>query len=118
MSSQFRYALLLIVLLWQSLVMGGPLAVAQFAADLDHIKVHCDAHHHHHHADQTLHMDSADDAKPTHQHADLGSNAIGLLQSEGPTLSALSPAMPVDRVLTAWLSAPLDGPLRPPKQLA
>jgi len=107
--------MLMAVLVWQSVSMLGAWSVSQQVEDLEHLIVHCQDANHHHHADNALHMD--DDGGPVqHLHADSGTGTAALLNSLNPTLAEVRSVSPPESKPDSWLSATLEGPLRPPMQ--
>ena len=114
---QLRALLLLAVLLGQSMVMLSSWPVAQRASELEHLIVHFQDTNHHHHADSALHMDD-DGGAVKHMHPDSGASSAGLLTSPQPALGNARSLSPPEFNLSIWLSATLEGPLKPPKQRA
>lgn len=110
---RLRALLLLVILVWQSVAMLGPVTVAQRADGLAHMAVHLQEASHHHHADETLHLDGGNDAVP-HFHADSGSSPTGLLTSSGAAVMHLKPTLPLEGSPLIWHAPTLEGPLRPP----
>ena len=117
MSRSLRALILLVVLLWQSMAMLGPVTVAQRAGELEHLAVHSQDTNHHHHADHALHMED-DDSLVQHLHADSGTNTAGLLTSLAPVVARIRSMSPPETSHVIWRSPTLEGPLRPPMQNA
>ncbi len=121
MVRQVQAVILIAVLLWQSLGMLGSAAVEQRAGELTHVAVHWQSVEHHHHADHALHL-GENDAAPEggvaqHQHPDSGFTPTGLVLSHQFALAPTRSQSLVEALQTVWLSATLDGLLRPPKLL-
>ena len=117
MPNRLRTLLLLIALLWQSVGMASPFAVAQRSSQISHMLVHSQEVDHHHHDDRSLHLE-ASGSVDSHQHADEGMTPAGLLPSvvlHAPPLLPVSPAAPV---VQRYSPPSLEGLLRPPSALA
>ena len=114
MSPSIRAFILLLVLLWQSMAMLGPVTLAQQVGEIEHLAVHGQDNSHHHHADHALHMDDVNDVAVQHFHADSGSNIAGLLRTLLPVVSPIRSMSPPETSHVIWLSPTLEGPLRPP----
>jgi hypothetical protein len=104
---------LLAALFLQSAAAFGPATIAQRTGDIEHLMVHCQDADHHHHADSSLHMD--DDGAVQHSHPDYSNSSAALVNVHNPALmdsgaSSLAEAQP-----DLWISATVDGLLRPPK---
>jgi hypothetical protein len=116
MTFRLRALILFAVLVWQSLAMLSSFSISQRAYELDHLTVHVEEANHHHHEDQSLHID-VEENSAQHFHADSGSSSNALLMAALPGLadkaSMSLPLSPTD----PWLSASLDGLLRPPQQI-
>ena len=112
-----RTMFLLAALVIQSIASGGAFASEQFSSDWLHGVAHAEQTSHHHHTDRSLHLD-AEEGPLHHVHVDAGANSFGLptdtstwIESgPGLGLTLLNPA--------TWQSPNLEGPLRPPRQLA
>ena len=117
MSYSFRALVLLIVILWQSIAMLGPVILAQRAGELEHMAVHVQDANHHHHADHVMHLDD-DSGAVQHLHADTGNSATGLLTSFARSIVQSSSLLALEARQTVWRSPSLEGPLRPPKLTA
>ena len=111
MPHRLRSLLLVIALLWQSIGMVTPFAVAQradqMAQDVDH----------HHHEDLSAHVE-ASGGLDSHEHADTGVTPAGLLTSASLKVPSLPPASPAALILQRYIPPSLDGLLRPPTALA
>lgn len=104
---------LLAALLLQSAAAFGPAAAAQRAGDIEHLMAHGQDVEHHHHADNSLHLD--DDGSAKHSHYDYSNSSAALVNGSNSALldsgdSSLAEASP-----PLWISATVDGLLRPPK---
>lgn len=104
---------LMTALFLQSAAAFGPAKAAQRAGDIEHLMVHCQDVEHHHHADNSLHLD--DDGSAKHSHYDYSNGSAALVNASNPALmdsgdSSLAEARP-----PLWISATVDGLLRPPK---
>ncbi len=108
---------MLLAILWQSLVMVGPLTESHRGQEFEHAVLHAQTADHHHHDDLTVHVENADGVAP-HLHADGGFNNTGWLPSAWFEPSVAQPLAPVDRSLAAAASADLLLLLRPPKRHA
>ena len=96
----------------QSAVAFGPATAAQRAVDLEHLIVHCQDADHHHHSDSGLHMD--DGGSAPHSHPDSSSSSAALVNAHDRVrmdrgATSLGAAKPL-----LWVSATVDGLLRPP----
>lgn len=112
MSRKLRIFITLAAFVWQSLTMIGSVSVTHMVDAWEHQVVHAQDNPHHHHADQSLHMDDEDAVH--HLHPDLGNHTAGLL-SEGWPEQARVRSMSLPPIApAAWISAFLEGPLRPP----
>ena len=83
MPRSLRALILLLVLLWQSMAMLGPVRLAQQVGEIEHLVVHGQDSSHHHHSDHALHMDDVNDVAVQHIHADSGTNTAGAFKSVG-----------------------------------
>ena len=108
---------MLLAILWQSLVMVGPVTVSDRGQAYEHAVLHAQAADHHHHDDLSVHLESADGAAQ-HLHADGGFNNPAWLPVAGFEPSAAQLLAPIDRTRAAAASADLDRLLRPPKRHA
>jgi hypothetical protein len=105
-------ALLLLALAW---VWAGPGMQQPALQGLAHEWVHLQSQAHHHHPDASLHLDAADAAEPSHQHAsDSAKPGVGHDPLAGP-LHHPRPGAPVASAGPHWLSVVLESPLRPPR---
>ena len=117
MPYRLRAVLMLLAILWQSLVMVGPLAVSDRGQEFEHAVLHAQAADHHHHDDLSVHVENADGAAQ-HLHADGGFNNPAWLPVAGFEPSAAQLLAPIDRTRAAAASSDLDRLLRPPKRHA
>ena len=112
MPHRLRSLLLVIALLWQSIGMVTPFAVAQRADQMAHMVVHTqDVDHLSAHVEASGGLDS-------HEHADTGVTPAGLLPSASLKVPSLPPASPAALILQRYIPPSLDGLLRPPTALA
>lgn len=114
---RLRAFILLTVLLCQSLAVLGSWSVSQKVGDVEHLIVHCQEAKHHHHLDHALHMDD-DGGAVQHLHADSGSSSLALLTSFQASPGEVRSMPPPQMGSVLWLSATLEGLLRPPKHRA
>ena len=112
-----RALLMLFAMLWQCLVMAGPLPLSQAAQGFEHTLLHGQAADHHHHDDASIHLQEADGAFP-HHHADGSFNTLGYLPSAWFSGGAFRPIAPGESADPLALSADLEGLLRPPRRQA
>ena len=105
---------MLLAILWQSLVMVGPLAVSDRGQEFEHAVLHAQAADHHH-DDLSVHVENADGAAQ-HLHADGGFNTAAWLPLARFEPFAAQRLAPIDRPRGVAASADLDRLLRPPKR--
>ena len=117
MPHRLRSLLLVIALLWQSIGMVTPFAVAQRADQMAHMVVHTQDVDHYHHEDLSAHVE-ASGGLDSHEHADTGVTPAGLLPSASLKVPSLPPASPAALILQRYIPPSLDGLLRPPTALA
>lgn len=117
MSQRLRSLLLLIALLWQSVGMVSPFAVAQRAEQMAHMVVHTQDVDHHHHSDRSLHIEASGGIE-SHQHVDEGMTPTGMLPSASLNVPRLPPSSPAAPAVLRYSPPSLDGLLRPPSALA
>ena len=115
----YRFCTLVLMagFLFQAMAVASTLGVSQQGAGLEHLLVHSQDANHHHHVDNALHMDD-DGGSVQHQHADSSSSTSAILVAlNSVVLDINAMSMPYTKA-TLWLSATLEGPLRPPKPRA
>ncbi|MFN4029217.1 MAG: hypothetical protein ACK4LR_04355 [Acidovorax temperans] len=117
MSRRLWSLLLLVALLWQSVGMASPFAVAQRADQMTHMVVHTQDVDHHHHADKSLHLE-ASGGLDSHQHADEGITPAALLPSASLSIPSVPPSSPAAPAASRYSPPSLEGLLRPPSALA
>lgn len=99
MPHRLRSLLLVIALLWQSIGMVTPFAVAQRADQMAHMVVHTQDVDHHHHEDLSAHVE-ASGGLDSHEHADTGVTPAGLL----PSASLKVPSLPLQALPRSYCS--------------
>lgn len=104
---------LLAALFLQSATAFGPTTIAQRAGDIEHLMVHCQEADHHHHSDNSLHMD--DDGSAKHSHYDYSNSSAALVNAHNPAPMENGSSSMVEGRPALWISATVDGLLRPPK---
>ena len=104
--------ILLAALFLQSAVAFGPVTAAQQSGDIEHLIVHCQDADHHHHSDSSLHMDA--DGSAPHSHPDYGSSSAALVNADNPARMDRGASFLGETLTTLWISATVDGLLRPP----
>ena len=119
MHRRLRALFLLLAIVCQSLTLFSPLAVAERAAQLEHMALHTQeaGHHHHDEGRQEVHEDGADGGVQ-HFHADAGLHMAGLPTTGWATVTTARPLSPTERVKSLAPSPHLDGLLRPPRRSA
>jgi hypothetical protein len=103
---------LLAALFLQSAVAFGSTTTAQRSGDIEHLIVHSQDADHHHHADSSLHMDA--DGSAPHSHPDYGSSSAALVNADNPACMDSRASFLGETLTTLWISATVDGLLRPP----
>lgn len=115
----YRFCTLVLIagFIFQAMAVESTLAVSQRSTELEHLLVHLQDTNHHHHVDNALHMDD-DGGSVQHQHTDSSSSNSAILVALSSVVADLNAMAPPDTKPTLWLSATLEGPLRPPKPRA
>lgn len=103
---------LLAALFLQSATSFGPETIAQRTGDIEHLMVHYQEADHHHHSDSSLHME--DDGSAQHSHYDYGNSSAAFVNAPNPALIDLGASSLVEARPALWISATIDGLLRPP----
>ena len=116
MTQRLLAFVLLAALLLQTAVAFSLAPAAQRAGDIEHMLVHSQDADHHRHADSSLHME--DGGGVHHSHPDYSSSSAALMNADGPTLLDAGSSSLAEAATTLWISATVDGPLRPPTQHA
>ncbi len=114
MSQRIRACLLLIAMVWQSLGLASPLAVAEQLEHWVHGSLHVQIADHHHHADESVHLEDSASAA-SHHHTDGGINPAGLLVTGWPGVAAFKAGSPAEGVAVEIAEPLLAGLLRPPR---
>ena len=104
---------LLAAILLQSLMGFGSMSMSHRANELNHLLVHSQDTNHHHHVDNALHMDD-EGGSVQHQHADYSSSNNAILIALYSVVADVNAMVPPETKSDLWLSATLEGPLRPP----
>jgi hypothetical protein len=107
----------MLAMFWQALLWLTPIGQSQQAVDLANLMAHTQSLDHHHHDDQSLHVDDSADSQSQH-HVHVDAQPAGLLPASLAQTVLKSPgSLPITHVVH-WVSAWLQGPLRPPQTTA
>lgn len=113
---RYRAIILLMAILWQSISVLTPMAMAERAVALEHVALHGQDIEHHHHYDKAPHTEDAGGTS-NHLFADIESNSTGLLATGLHNVAVIGPLSRSLHMENFGFPPNLEGLLRPPRHI-